>query len=745
MRDTRRLLRILVASQTTVVGCLRYLTICCLFMGSTLVLAAPSFGQVEDPVVFGEWHGPFTSPGVIPERSVHSVLTHTGWVVTWSTYGDPEDPGNEPKMHAWKADTTLAFDDPGRVIDFFIPPDHTQWVGTCTPNPINQCTWDVGNSRTNIFCSGHTFLSTGNLFVAGGGAPDNVGCSRIHGAVYMLEVAQIGVSATPWTLVSAVMNRGYYYPTVKLDVDENIIALGGRGCESALGERRNLTHEFFDGTSWIDILPPLVPADSMDTHFGATYPLVNILTWPSPASGDVSVIGRGLHPPTGVGIHKRLSKTGANYDTWTDFAPWPTPHAGANFVTATGTALMYHAPGLPAPVHPNGSVIVFGASSTDENGNIVRMWEPPPFDQWLHSEQQPIAPLDPTHFPRNVGDCVYLPNGKILAVGGGLVANPNVACAGPPCASVSPWCDGTVDGMESIGIECASLRPEMYDPDTGTSQIMAKGVGSRFYHSEALLLPDGRVFVTGGEFNFCVSDGMGGCTESDNDHNENYEIFSPPYIYDPNPRLQITSAPPDFRYGNRATFTVEGAFTESELKVILIKPGSVTHSTNFDQRVVRLNVACVTAVDTTSSCVEVEVPFKDTNLLPPGYYMLWVSKNDVPCVRAKFVNVKDGTASSGTCSGCTATGIPTLRFANRLEQNYPNPFNPSTTIHYSIEERSLVTLRIFNVAGQLVRTLTNEVQEPGEAGHVVTWDGTNDRGRALPRGFYFYQLVALNF
>ena len=118
----------------------------------------------------------------------------------------------------------------------------------------------------------------------------------------------------------------------------------------------------------------------------------------------------------------------------------------------------------------------------------------------------------------------------------------------------------------------------------------------------------------------------------------------------------------------------------------------------------------------------------DTFWLRPGYRLgQWCS----PAQNLTFVSV--------------TPWIQIQRFANRLEQNYPNPFNPSTTIHYSIEERSLVTLRIFNVAGQLVRTLTNEVQEPGEAGHVVTWDGTNDRGHALPSGIYFYQLVARNF
>lgn len=81
---------------------------------------------------------------------------------------------------------------------------------------------------------------------------------------------------------------------------------------------------------------------------------------------------------------------------------------------------------------------------------------------------------------------------------------------------------------------------------------------------------------------------------------------------------------------------------------------------------------------------------------------------------------------------------------NALAQNYPNPFNPTTTIHYEVRERSLVTLRVYNVAGQLVATLVDGVKAPGVA-HTVDWDGTNARGQSVASGVYFYRLVTKGF
>lgn len=91
------------------------------------------------------------------------------------------------------------------------------------------------------------------------------------------------------------------------------------------------------------------------------------------------------------------------------------------------------------------------------------------------------------------------------------------------------------------------------------------------------------------------------------------------------------------------------------------------------------------------------------------------------------------------------TGIPTVTARNFLENAAPNPFNPTTNIRFGVKERGQVTLKIYNVAGQLVRTLVNEVKAPRPEGFEVTWDGRNNSGTAVSSGVYFYKLSTSNF
>ena len=83
-----------------------------------------------------------------------------------------------------------------------------------------------------------------------------------------------------------------------------------------------------------------------------------------------------------------------------------------------------------------------------------------------------------------------------------------------------------------------------------------------------------------------------------------------------------------------------------------------------------------------------------------------------------------------------SNGIP---FQNVfLSQNYPNPFNPKTTINYSLKENSKVLLKIYNIKGQLVKTLVNELLPAGE--HSIIWNGRDSNGNQVGSGIYFYKL-----
>ena len=70
--------------------------------------------------------------------------------------------------------------------------------------------------------------------------------------------------------------------------------------------------------------------------------------------------------------------------------------------------------------------------------------------------------------------------------------------------------------------------------------------------------------------------------------------------------------------------------------------------------------------------------------------------------------------------------------------NYPNPFNPTTTINYTVLQEAPVEIKIFNVKGELIRTLVSDNKQPGN--YSAVWDGKNNRGSILPSGVYFYIL-----
>jgi len=81
-----------------------------------------------------------------------------------------------------------------------------------------------------------------------------------------------------------------------------------------------------------------------------------------------------------------------------------------------------------------------------------------------------------------------------------------------------------------------------------------------------------------------------------------------------------------------------------------------------------------------------------------------------------------------------------LPLNTEVHQNYPNPFNPVTTIRYSLVEEAKVSIIIFNVKGEKVRTLVNEYQEPQF--YQTIWNGTDANNKKVASGVYFYKFLA---
>ena len=104
------------------------------------------------------------------------------------------------------------------------------------------------------------------------------------------------------------------------------------------------------------------------------------------------------------------------------------------------------------------------------------------------------------------------------------------------------------------------------------------------------------------------------------------------------------------------------------------------------------------------------------------------------------VDINGSESISATVNIRTDAWVPDRYY---LDSNYPNPFNPSTTIQFGIPEQSHVRLQIFNIRGELIRVLWDEIMDAGI--HDVKWDGRNAIGHQVSTGVYFYRLQSGGF
>ena len=157
----------------------------------------------------------------------------------------------------------------------------------------------------------------------------------------------------------------------------------------------------------------------------------------------------------------------------------------------------------------------------------------------------------------------------------------------------------------------ATLEAELYDPVTNQWTLAAKARVPRLYHSVALLLPDGRVITAGSN-------------PARGDEELRLEMYYPPYLFK-GPRPFISSAPQAVQYGN--TLEIKTPQAGSIKWASLIKPRATTHSLDTEQRVVDLPFSIQT--DNTLKATVTN----ESNLAPPGWYMLFITDNaGVPSV-----------------------------------------------------------------------------------------------------------------
>lgn len=200
-------------------------------------------------------------------------------------------------------------------------------------------------------------------------------------------------------------------------------------------------------------------------------------------------------------------------------------------------------------------------------------------------------------FPRANSNAVVLPDGTVFITGGQRFS-------------------------KLFTDEQSVVTPELFNPYTKTWRTLAPEALPRNYHSISILLADGRVFTGGG--GLCWTGGN--CDPSAN--HPNGQIFSPPYLFDSTgavaTRPVISSVSlQSVRVGG--SFTINMSASASDLKFVLVRMGSVTHSVNTDQRRVPL-----TNVSGSGSRYSVRLPNDSGVLIPGPYYLFVLSKAGTP-------------------------------------------------------------------------------------------------------------------
>ena len=246
------------------------------------------------------------------------------------------------------------------------------------------------------------------------------------------------------------------------------------------------------------------------------------------------------------------------------------------------------------------------------------------------------------------GSAVMFDRGRILVVGGGERAVTNTAVVidvsgnSPivtPTSSMSvprKFLDATLlfDGQVFVNggsrtavneMSAAVYHSEIWNPQTGQWTQGASASRARLYHSTALLLPDGRVLVTGGDRPIEAL-------------NFNAEIYYPPYLFRQDgsgllaTRPLIQASPDRLSYNQSFFISTPDALDIS--RVSLVALGQVTHSFDQNQRFLSLDIS-----SRSNSSLSVRSP-ENANLAPPGFYMLTIlNSQGVPAV-ARIVSIQ---------------------------------------------------------------------------------------------------------
>ena len=435
----------------------------------------------------------------------------------------------------------------------------------------------------SVVCGGMTFLSDGRLMVAGGTRAVK---DALTGKLQMVVGGSYGTAfnGTQWTRLAGNMTGkgqttlGRWYPTLTRLANGKVLVTGGYDNVGPAAFTANLSEEVYDplASTWTTISSQTqTPPATHDADYTAVFQLPTTV-----AGADVLMIGED-----GLPVYMTSTTTPAGWRSSGQYRPGAT--AGGKFSNGAGTAM------LPLRLadgewgYHNGSVLTMSGLLGSAAMTRADVFDPVT-NQWTRS----IDTGTPRHYPAPV----VLPDGRVLLI----------------------------NGHDSSATDSV-LFPQYVDPAAGfaVTTSPANGVEVRGYHNIAVLLPDGRVMVSGGR---------------DLDRNTSSEkpdvaYFSPAYMTQTRPR--IGSAPGQLGYGQSAFVQSSSALPT---EAVLMGLPSMTHSFDQNQRSVQLKLTPVAIGSGTSQLSQIVGP-ANASVAPPGYYMLFLlDANRVPSV-ARIVHI----------------------------------------------------------------------------------------------------------
>jgi hypothetical protein len=465
------------------------------------------------------------------------------------------------------------------VMDGWVAPNPTQVFDPAT----NILTSLVNPFGLDIFCSGNTTLTDGRVFIAGG--------HGFTGTIGINATSIFDPVANQWS-AGPNMNFARWYPTLTKLGDGRLVAISGNITSTTWAD----TPEIYDPVKnkWTTI----AGISTAQVH-EEEYPLSFLLP-----SGKILTIASSV----------------ASAYVLDPIAPTWSAVGGRTLYN--GSAVMYQ-PGKI--LYSGGGTPLDSNAVAQATAQVIDLTAPSP--SW-----QATGTMNAARYAHTL---VVLPDGKVLAIGGGGDLNQTDLASGP-------------------------LSSEEWDPATGRWTLLASMDVPRVYHSTAVLLPDGRVLVAGG--------GHAESTTSPAEYNA--QFYSPPYLFN-GARPSITASPAGASYGS--TITVATPDAASIASVVLIALAADTHTLDMNQHFVPVTFTVG------AGSLNVNIP-GSPSLVPPGYYMLFiVNSAGVPSI-APLVQITgsqpsvnlvsptagqqlSGTAVTLSASASDPSGISSVQFS----------------------------------------------------------------------------------